>query len=140
MRQVKHFGTVTISVPQSFIERSLKPGKAPEVKPVFSLHGTADKDRLKSHSLLLLLYLLTTLLFTTVDFSHRKIGSFSSWKASCYTVALPNLRCMLGCSSVSILYLTLTWNTGSLTCVRDLFACVYTRDLSLLSHQDCRGV
>ena len=33
------------------------------------------------------------------------------------------------CFSVSIIHWTLTWNTGSLMCVCDLFACVYTQGL-----------
>ena len=32
---------------------------------------------------------------------------------------------------VSIIHPTLTWTTGSLTCVHDLFAYVYTQDLGL---------
>ena len=38
---------------------------------------------------------------------------------------------MLGYFGVSIVHRTLTWTTGSLTCVRDLFACVYTRGTSI---------
>ena len=38
---------------------------------------------------------------------------------------------MLGYFSVSIIHQTLTWTTGTLTCVWDLFACIY---LGLYSH------
>ena len=48
-------------------------------------------------------------------FSYGKIGLFSSWKASCDRVALPNLRCMMG---VSTIHRTLTSTTGSLTCAQ----------------------
>ena len=34
---------------------------------------------------------------------------------------------MLGYFGVSIIHRTLIWTTGSLTCVCDIFACVYTR-------------
>ena len=50
------------------------------------------------------------------DFSHRKFGLPSLGKASCDRVALPNLRCTLGCFSVSIIHRTLTMATGFLTC------------------------
>ena len=41
--------------------------------------------------------------------------------------------CMLGYFGVPIVHLTLTWTTGSLTCVGDLFACVYARGTSVYS-------
>ena len=40
---------------------------------------------------------------------------------------------MLGYFNVSIIHRTLTWTTGSLTCVCDLFACVDTRGTSVYS-------
>ena len=40
---------------------------------------------------------------------------------------------MLGYLDISIIHRTLTWTTGSLTCVCDLFACVYTRGTSIYS-------
>ena len=64
------------------------------------------------------------LLFTTVlsqwEFSHGKFGLLSPGKASCDRVALPNLLCMLGVFSVSVIHQTLTWTTGSLTCTQML--------------------
>ena len=39
-----------------------------------------------------------------------------------------------GYFSVSIIHRTLAWTAGSFTCVCDLFTCVYTRDLGLLSY------
>jgi len=73
------------------------------------------------------------------------------WNTSCtsYTAApdtiffcvLPNLilwrfwhlQCMLDYLSVSRIQGTLTWITGSLICVCDLFACVYTQGASIYS-------
>ena len=59
-------------------------------------------------------------------------GCFPSGKASCDRVALTNLQCILFLLllffffSVPIIYRTLTWSTGSLTCVYDLSVCLYT--------------
>ena len=59
------------------------------------------------------------------DFSHgKKKGRFPRQKASCDRVALPNLRCMLGVFSVSIIHRNLTWTTGSLTCAQMLMHAV----------------
>ena len=41
---------------------------------------------------------------------------------------------MLNCFVVSIVHQTLTWSTGSLTCVCDLFACVYTWGTSVYNN------
>ena len=41
---------------------------------------------------------------------------------------------MLGYFCVSIIHQTLTWTTGSLTCVCDLFACMHTGELGFESH------
>ena len=50
---------------------------------------------------------------------------------------------MLGYLGVYILHRTLTWTTGSLTCVCDLFACVYNRGTSVYSlirsHRNNKG-
>ena len=59
--------------------------------------------------------LLTTVLSQS-DSSQVKLGLPSPGKASCDRIALPNLQCMLGVFSVSIIHRTLTWTTGSLTC------------------------
>ena len=71
------------------------------------------------------------------NFSHGKFGSlFFPRKASCNRVALPYpnwLKCMLDIFPVSIIHRTLTWTTGSITCVRDYsYACMYCR------HRGCR--
>ena len=71
--------------------------------------------------------------FTTVlsqwDFSCGKFGLLSLGKASCDRVTLPNLRCMLGVVSVSIIHRTLTWTTGSLTCAQMLMHAIAHGDV-----------
>ena len=41
--------------------------------------------------------------------------------------------CTLGYLTVTMIHPTLKWTTGSLTCVCDLFACVYTQGTSVYS-------
>ena len=49
------------------------------------------------------------------DFFHGKFELLYRGKTSCDRLALPNLYCMrVGCFSVSIIYRTPTWTTGSL--------------------------
>ena len=54
---------------------------------------------------------------------HRpvRISSMGNWgRFPCNRVALPNLRCGLGLLAFQLVHRTLTWTTGSLTCVCDL--------------------
>ena len=75
---------------------------------------------------------LTTVL-SHLDFCHRKFGFLSQGKASSDRVALPNLRCVLGVFGVSVIHGTLTWTTGSLTCVQILMH-VVTAHRSVWTH------
>ena len=55
----------------------------------------------------------------------------SQLQQSCYT-QLKQIKVHAGSFCVSIIHGTLTWMTGSLTCVRDhSYACVYTRGLGI---------
>ena len=59
-------------------------------------------------------------------------SSFSSYPSSS-SVQLHHyedsdtFKCVLGYFGVSVIHRILTWTMGSLTCVRDLFACVYSK-------------
>ena len=84
------------------------------------------------------------LLFTTVlsqwEFSHGKFGLLSPGKASCDRVALPNLLCMLGVFSVSVIHQTLTWTTGSLTCAQMLMHAIAHRGVRTHVRESARKV
>ena len=74
-----------------------------------------------------------TLCYPNGNFSHGKFGSLCTGKASCNKVALPNpnynFTVHAGSFGVSIIRRTLTWTTGSLTCVPGhSYTCVYTRE------------
>ena len=81
-------------------------------------------------------YLLIIIFYNCIvplGFLHGKFGSLSLGKASCDSHATL-LVVRTGYFSVSIIHRTLAWTAGSFTCVCDLFTCVYTRDLGLLSY------
>ena len=70
--------------------------------------------------LLFFFFLLTAL--SHWDFSHGQLELLSLGKASCDRVALPNLRCTLDGILLfpGVIHRTLTWTTGSSTCVQML--------------------
>ena len=71
-------------------------------------------------------------------FTMENSGSFPRGKLA--ATVLPYSTHGAWCSSVSIVHRTLTWTTGSLTCVFDFRACIYTLDIGLQSHRkDFRG-
>ena len=67
------------------------------------------------------------------NFSHGKFGSLSPKKASCNRLVLPNhntYKVHAGSFRVSVIYGTLTWTAGALTCVRDHhYACIDSRGM-----------
>ena len=79
----------------------------------------SEKTAIVTHYFVFYLLLFTTVL-SQRDFSEGKFGLPSPGKASCTRVAPPNLGCMLGVFSVSIIHRTLTRTTGSLTCAQML--------------------
>ena len=58
-------------------------------------------------------------LFKRCYFFFHIVSTLNSLKAP------DTFQCMLGCFGVSIIHQTLTWGTGSLTSVSDLFACLH---------------
>ena len=70
----------------------------------------------------------TPLLGSAEEQCMGKWGCFPPGKASSHRTALPFfLSLCVQCFRVSVIHRTLTWTTGSLTCVRDhCYTCVYT--------------
>ena len=71
---------------------------------------------------------------------HRKFRLLSLGKVSSHSTVVPRFFCFTGffpcvqCFRVSVIHQSLTWTTGSLTCVRDhSYACVYTQGLGTLT-------
>ena len=64
---------------------------------------------------------------------HRYWGIFFRTASHFNTMKTWHFWYMLGYFAVPIIPLTLTWTTGSITCLCDIFACVYTRGTSVYS-------
>ena len=77
-----------------------------------------DSMGISQHGVCFLIFFFLTTVLSQWDFSQGKFELPSLGKASCDSVALPNLGCMLGVFSVFRIHRTLTWTAGSLMCAQ----------------------